>query len=158
MLNPKFQNLLFGQSLFEVLVAVGISALILLGIVSLASSSVRNSNFSKNNSQATKFVQEEMEWLREQRDADWSTFTSSVGSGGCSGTLSWGGNCSINSTFVRSVSFTCSFFNPGPPPTTTGATCDPNANIVDAVGSVTWQDAQGTHSVTSNTRFTNWRP
>jgi Tfp pilus assembly protein PilV len=141
----KFQKLFLGQSLFEVLVAVGISALILLGVVSLATSSVRNSNFSKNNSQATKYTQEEMEWLREQRDADWSAFMSSVGGGGCSGTLSWGGNCSINPTFIRTASFTCSFFNPGPPPTTTGAICNASANIVDAQVSVTWQDAQGSH-------------
>jgi Tfp pilus assembly protein PilV len=147
-----------GQSLFEVVVAVGLSALILVGIASLAAASVRNSSFSRNNAQATKFAQEEIEWLRSQRDADWATFTPSIG-GGCSGSFSWGGSCPITSTiFTRSAVFTCSFFDP-----VAGASSVPcnslpdNINIVDVEVSVVWSDAQGDHQVKSNTRLTNWR-
>lgn len=148
-----------GQSLFEVVVAIGLSALILTGVASLAAGSVRNSSFSRNNAQATKFAQDQIEWLRGRRDAGWNAFTPSLNSG-CSGTFSLGGNCPITGTmFTRTATFTCSFFNAG-----TGGTSivgcgsgGDSINIVDVAVAVNWSDAQGTHSVRSNTRFTNWR-
>ena len=69
----------FGQSLFEVVFAVAIAAMILVGIVSLATTSTRNSIFSRNNSQATKYAQEVVEWLREERDKDWINLSSHIG-------------------------------------------------------------------------------
>ncbi|MFV1917388.1 MAG: hypothetical protein ACC618_02840, partial [Patescibacteria group bacterium] len=102
-----------GQSLFEVIFTLAIAALIMVGIVSLAASSIRNSAFSRNNTQATRYVQEASEWLREQRDTDWSVFSgyasSAPGEKWCLTSLAWpgsSGNCgttTIDGTFTREV-------------------------------------------------------
>ncbi len=141
-----FEN---GQSLFEVVVAVGVIALVMVAVVSLGTVSVRNSNFAKNDAIATKYAQEGTECLRQQRDANWSIFLSTNGSA-CAGT---------SSVFTRTVPpFNCFQYDPGPLPTTTGRPCaDVRVNMVDTIISVAWTDSQGTHSVRSATTFTKWR-
>lgn len=132
-----------GQSLFEVVVAVGLSALILAGVVSLSAGSVRTSSFSQNNAQATKLAQEAMEWLRSQRDAGWASFRDdhSGTSNLCLSPIGWGGSCPIPGTiFNRSVTLSVL-----------------DSDRVDAIVIVTWKDAQGTHEVKTQTRFTSWR-
>ena len=56
-----------GQSLFEVVFAVAVSALIITAIVILAGNAVSNSTFSRNKALAGRFVQEAIEWLRKER-------------------------------------------------------------------------------------------
>lgn len=73
----------FGQSLFELVVAIGIVGLVLVAIVSVATISVRNTTFSKEQSLASRYTQQAMEWLRGQRDTDWDDFK---GRGSASGT------------------------------------------------------------------------
>jgi type II secretory pathway pseudopilin PulG len=156
-----------GQSLFEVLFAIAISALVVAGVASLASVSVRNSSYSRNNSIATRFAQEATEWLRSERDADWTTFLTNVRASAtyCLDSLSWTntGICtsaeavSGTTIFFREVTFTCLKENLAPPPPFTSAVCaDPDINNVEAKVEVSWTDAQGIHSVTTNTRFTDW--
>ncbi len=140
-----------GQSLFEVVFAIAIAALILVGVVSVTTSSVRNSSFSRDNSLATRHVQQTSEWLREQRDASnaWSEFSSNADATYCLSTLGSGfpspGGCSgsqvIPSTpFTREVTLTLI------PPDT-----------VEALIVVDWTDSQGNHAVRSVTRYTNWQ-
>ena len=136
-----------GQSLFEVVFAVGIAALILVGITSLSATSVRNSSFSKNNAGATKYAQEASEWLREQRDTNWNSFYAQAsGSTKNLGTLSWppGGSCNIppDNFFCRKVTLSIV-------PLTT--------NTIEAVVEVERSDEQGLHSARTITRYTNWR-
>lgn len=146
-----------GQSLFEVIIAIGVIALILVGVVSLATVSVRNSSFAGNNALATKYAQEGAEWLRQQRDASWSIFIANTGNT-CLGTLAWGVTCPIPGTlFSRAISFTCFRYNAGPPPIEIPLACsDPTVDIADTTVTVSWTDAQGTHVVRSATRLTNW--
>lgn len=132
-----------GQSLFEVILAIGITALVLVGALSLSTTSLRNSTFSKNDTIATKYAQVGTEWLREQRDEDFANLTSRVGGIRCiSEPPAWGGNglCSIGDGFARGV--TLSLVSP---------------NEVNALVVVQWSDGQGTHEVRSATTFTNWR-
>ena len=147
-----------GQSLFETVVAVGIISLILVAVVSLATSSVRDSSFARNDALATKYAQEGVEWLREQRDASWSTFVANTANT-CLGTLVWGAGCTITGTiFQRSISFNCLEYDSGPPPTTMGLSCsDPQVNMVDTIVEVGWTDSQGTHNVRSVSTLTKWR-
>ena len=65
-----------GQSLFELVVAIAISALIIVAMVSLAVNSIQNSNFAKNKALASSYAQEAMEWLRGQRDSGVDAFIS----------------------------------------------------------------------------------
>ena len=159
MLKPKFLTTNYyllstnsGQSLFEVVVAVGLSALILVGIASLSSASVRNSGYSRNNAQATKYAQEALEWLRSQRDAGWNNLldhSNDTGKVHCINTLppsAWDvivcQDMISGTTFSRTVTLT---------------TDSSDSNKIDAFVTVSWTDAQGTHNVKSQTRFTNWR-
>ena len=140
-----------GQSLFEVVVALAISALIIIALVSLVSNSIRNANFSKNKTLAGVYVQEATEWLRGQRDNDIDTFSTNVlTSQWCLQDLSWGipGSCEDDATiagtpFIREVNFTIT--------SVSGKTMI-ETNIV-----VSWTDSQGLHNVSSTTNFSDWR-
>lgn len=140
-----------GQSLFEVVVALAIAGVVLVSIVALTTSSIRNSTFSKNNAQASRYSQEAMEWLRGQRDNDWASFAnrsfSGVNTTYCLSSLSWPasdggcGSTTISGTvFVREVELTT-----------------PSLSSINATVRVSWTDSQGTHTVTNQTLFTNWR-
>jgi Tfp pilus assembly protein PilW len=58
----KISNYERGQSMFELVVAIAISALVIVTIVSLTTISIRNSNFSKNKSLASTYAQQATEY------------------------------------------------------------------------------------------------
>ena len=138
---------ILGQSLFEVMFAIGIASLVLIAIVSLSTRSVKNSDFSRNNSLASKYAQEGAEWVRQERDTstDWSTFvTGRTGSDIQIGNLSWsgGGNPITNTIFNRFVRMDLDLVDP---------------NIANVTVKVTWEDGSGQHEVSNSTKLTNWR-
>jgi hypothetical protein len=153
-----------GQSLFEVVFSVAIVALLVVGVVALAATSVRNSTFSRNTSLGNAYAQEAVEWLREERDKDWDTFKSHAiaSTGWCLKTLSWssptfasacGTSDYLNSTiFIRSLSFTC--FHDGPPAISCSA--GSTVNNIEGLVVVSWVDGQGVHDVRVTTRLANW--
>ncbi len=139
-----------GQSLFEVVIALGIISLIIVGVVILGTNSIRNSSFARDKTLATRYAQEATEWARGQRDNSWSTFYSHAADSltWCLPSLSWSkrGNCGttdiISGTpFQRQLIFTL----------------DPNPNNVQVAVRVSWSDGAGMHDVTSITIFTNWK-
>jgi type II secretory pathway pseudopilin PulG len=72
-----------GQSLIEVIVATGMVGLVLTAIVAGIALGIRNSRFSKNQSLATRFSQEALEWTRLFRDeVGWQPFYNSVSGDG----------------------------------------------------------------------------
>lgn len=131
-----------GQSLYEVVFALGIVSLVLVTAIALSTTGVRNSSFARNNSLATKYAQEASEFLRQQRDTSWANFRSQTGTRAL-GRLVWppGGSCQITEapTFCRQV-------------TLTGG-----GDTVDAIVEVSWTDGQGTHRVRSATTYTRWK-
>ncbi len=140
-----------GQSLFEVVVALGISALIIVGLVSLVSNSIRNSTFSKNKTVAARYSQELVEWLRGQRDNEIATFETNVQTPvWCFSTLAWSniGTCLVGeeiagTPFKREASFSSTTVN--------------GKTLVQADVVVYWEDAQGQHEVRNVTNFADWR-
>lgn len=135
----------FGQSLFEVVVAVGVIALVMVAVLSLGTTSVRNSNFAKNGAIATKYAQEGTEYARQARDSDWALFfAQATGLAIPAGNISvWppSGTCYIGTTiFCRTITLT-----------------QVPANEVDVLVLVQWTDSQGTHSVRNATSLTKWR-
>ena len=151
-----------GQSLFELVVAIAVSAIIIIALVSLATLSIRNSTYSKNKALAANYAQEATEWLRGQRDnntdvffTDASNNTAISGSGYCLSTLALGtlissistpGKCAAlveNTTFTRYTILT--------------TTTQSGKTVVEADVVVSWSDAQGFHEITSATNFTDWR-
>jgi Tfp pilus assembly protein PilV len=136
-----------GQSLFEVVVALAMAAMIIVSVVVLATLSMQSSAFSKNKTLATRYGQDAIEWLRGQRD-NTTTFWDNVEVGNrCLVELVWTnlGNCDeteviTNTQFQRQVSFT-SIVDSG----------------VEAKVIVSWTDAKGYHESQTNTIFSDWR-
>jgi hypothetical protein len=67
-----------GQSLVEVLVAVGAMSLLLVALLALVSLSIRNSRLAKDRAQAVALAQEGVELMRAYRDYSWTEFSSIV--------------------------------------------------------------------------------
>jgi len=140
-----------GQSLFEVVLALAVVTMITVGIVILTTDSLKNSTFSKSKNLSTKYSQEVMEWLRTQRDEDYSLFLeNSLTPVYCMNSLSLGnsGACSsgevINGTnLTRELYFTRSLLN--------------GKTLVEALVVVSWSDSQGYHEARSTANFTDIR-
>ncbi len=140
-----------GQSLFEAIVALAISALIIVAVVSLVSNSIRNASFSRNKTLASRYAQQATEWLRGQRDSDITTFSSdALTPTWCINNLSWtqAGHCGsgdfiTNTIFGREVSFVLNSVN--------------GKDVIEADIIVFWTDSQGYHEVRSATNFADWR-
>lgn len=146
-----------GQSLFEIVLALAIATLIIVTMVALVSSAIRNSTYSKNKTLATRYSQEVTEWLRGERDTDWAAFyVRAATPRWCLRALLWSdatiGVCTpgreiAGTIFKREVAFTRSTVLVG------GVA----KNVVEAESKVYWQDAQGLHEIKSVTDFTDWR-
>lgn len=145
-----------GQSLFEVILAIAVLTLVLVGIVSLATISVRNSTFSRNKTLGSKYAQEASEWLREERDKDRDAFINRAGAVDVptyyclnADPLAWNsGECPsgefiLNTPFVRNLILT--------------KTMKSLKTVIEAKVIVLWQDAQGDHEARSFTYFSDWR-
>ena len=68
-----------GQTLIEVLVAVFVISIVLVALMSAVTYSLRNANYAKNKSTATKYVEEGIEAVRSIKERDWSIFTAAQG-------------------------------------------------------------------------------
>lgn len=136
-----------GQSFFEVIIALALISIVLITIVALASTSIRASVFSRNQTTAQRYTQQASEWLRAEKDADWTLFKTRASTPSyCLDSLYWlkSGDCTefdfISETiFIRSVNFTV----------------NPDTSITNDL-KTQWSDAQGTHAATTSIIFTNW--
>lgn len=142
-----------GQSMFELLVAVFVIAISLVAILGLVTGAIGNTTFSKERTQANKFTQEAVEWLRSERDSNWLTFKNKGGADGnkyCLPNLMYWptattGTCGAfipNTNFTREAILTYSSSDP---------------DIVEARVITSWSDSSGKHDSTVITYFTNWR-
>lgn len=142
-----------GQSLFEIMLSLAITTLIIVAIVALTSTSIRNTTFSKNKTLASRYSQEATEWLRGERDTDFGVFkTRALTPLHCLPALSWSsatiGACTsgqeiVNTPFRREISFSSSVVN--------------GKTLIQTGVRVYWSDAQGLHEVRSVTNFSDWR-
>lgn len=79
----KILNNESGQSLMEVLLAFGVSILIMGAIVSRVIASLDNAQYSKNQNLATTYAQEGLDIVRRIRDASWIDFENRVDGNYC---------------------------------------------------------------------------
>lgn len=68
-----------GQSLIEVLVALGIISIVVTGVATIVTQSLSNTQFSKDNEGATKFAQEGLETVRSVRSSNYAAFATLSG-------------------------------------------------------------------------------
>lgn len=139
-----------GQTILELVVALGIVALVLTGLIAGVSSSLRFSQNSSFRSLAVKHAQEGIEYVRKLRDtSEWSAFLSYSGSGvsyWCvTSTGIWssddGNGCQIaaGSPFYRSITFRWD---------------DP---IMAITSQISWGERVAPSIVTFDTYFTQWK-
>jgi type II secretory pathway pseudopilin PulG len=99
-----------GQSLFELVIAIAVIGLFLVALVGAVTRSIATSTFSRQKSVANRYVQEGLEWVRHERDLDWTAFyarSSGVGSLYCINDLTFSaGSCAgpiAGTIFLREV-------------------------------------------------------
>jgi prepilin-type N-terminal cleavage/methylation domain-containing protein len=63
-----------GQSLIEVLVAMGIISIVITSVVTIVTTSLGNTQFSRDQDTATKYAQEGLELTRSIRNSSYSAF------------------------------------------------------------------------------------
>lgn len=156
--NHKVQ----GQSLVELIFSFFIMALIIVAIVGLATVSVRNSSYARNNTRARTYAQETIEWLRGMRDnLKWNQIRSK----------------GVNNSKIYCVTSLGDFDIPGWSSSVNvvkdGCREDEiilnsgmfyrkllllrvDENTLDAKVTVYWNDEKGYHEVSVSTRLTNW--
>lgn len=134
------------------MVAVVVTALTLVAIVSLVGSTVSNTTFSRDRTQAARLTGEALEWIRAERDFDWPEFAargSATGTTYCLNSLAWnfagscGGGVIQDTVFTREVTLIYD------------AIADPDRVEIRIV--TTWNDSAGSHESRLSTYLTNWR-
>lgn len=63
-----------GQSLVEIVVILGVVAVLVTGLVGVSSSALRASESGKSRTRATKYAAQGLELTRRLRDSGWTTF------------------------------------------------------------------------------------
>ncbi|MEK9143595.1 MAG: prepilin-type N-terminal cleavage/methylation domain-containing protein [Patescibacteria group bacterium] len=137
-----------GQTLVEVIVAIGVVVLLVTGLIVSTSVSLKASQYGKMRSLGTQYANEAIEVTRNLRDSGWSTFAVYGGVTPISWCLDkagvWtqmAGTCSpnIDNFYTRMVTFTWD---------------DPRMKVDVAV---TWVDGAKTYSSLNSTFFTQWK-
>lgn len=145
-----------GQSLFEVVFAMGIAVIIMLGIVSLASVSIRNSSTSRDRTLATRYAQEAIEWVRSFRDTNsWiglQAYSGNPAKVWCVMTsppawpdLADEGACDTDD-YILSTKFKREV-----------ALVDIDSFTIEVTVTISWHDTQGDHVIQQGTRLTDWQ-
>ena len=120
-----------GQSLFEVLVAVALAAIIVTSIASVATISLSNSEFARTNSEARQVTQNLLEVARKHRDTNLDCIQNQncIPSTTCPAGFD---SCDVNFAY------------------TGGDTANVTATVV-------WTDGRGEHTVSAQTILTAWQ-
>lgn len=139
------KHFLSGQTLLELIVTIGVVAIIVTGLVVAVTSSLRFGQSSRLRSQSVQYAQEGIELVRKIRDTQpWDTLMTYAGKSWCldsSGTWTADtGSCPlIDGAFTRRVSLTWN---------------DPLMNVVS---SVQWTEGSSQQSMELQTYLTQWR-
>lgn len=146
-----------GQTLFELIVSLGIGILIVTAVVVLVTGSVKNTTFSQNNAMATRYAQEALEWAKGVKEGSWSTLydksTAVDGTTYCLQTLVWTNgspnpNCTPISGTVLERKINVKRLD---------TDNDDVYETIHVTSTVNWVESGQTHNVTLDTQFTDWR-
>jgi Tfp pilus assembly protein PilV len=111
----KQKNTQLGQTIVEAIVVIGVVVLLVTGLIAGTTTSLRSASAGKIRSQALKYAEEGLEFMRNIRDQKWDTFQSYNG-WYCLGTdgqlipTTSQSSCSVNivtsdNSFARSLNF-----------------------------------------------------
>jgi len=127
-----------GQSLVEMIVAIAVMMVVVVSLISVATTSLRNASFSRDQALATKYAQDAIENVRSQRNQNpWDSFATECININCG-------------TILSGISY------PSPFTLTCGCNC-PDPDMCEVTVNVSWADTKGTHKSELTTRLTNWK-
>lgn len=151
--NTKLKS---GISIFEMIMAIAISAIVLTGIITLTSKTVSTSSFSKNKALANGYANEAMEFIRKEKEFEgWAVFKTEI-------TLPdpdvW---CLIDLTFSSpTIIGECPLDETGNIPGTifkrTLTLTAVSDNSIDFNIRVSWSDEKGTHDTHTVSVIGDW--
>lgn len=132
-----------GQSLVEAIVAIGITVLVITGLVVLAVGAVRSATVSRNRALAVQYAQEGMEALRSIRDRSFAELPV-----GGTNRLVWTGSewSTLAGTESLETLFTRSFTSESV-----------SSGKLKIALTVAWADSAGSHTVDLTTYLTDWQ-
>lgn len=141
-----------GQTLVEAVVALGIAAVVITALVAVTTLSVSRVQYVKEQTRVRHYAQEGMEWLRSQKNSDWTTFSSHAGANPtwdtwCLNDLSWpgaSGACAAN-TYITGTAYT-RYVRMRTTPAGLGG-----GNNIEIESTVSWQEGGRTHLSQQNT-------
>lgn len=119
-----------GQSIIEVVIALALVAIVIVGLVKVTTVAMNNGSFARDQQTATKYAQEGLENARKLKEEDVNTFWKKSGAG-----------TEIIGKFTRQITYTVIEAN--------------QTMKVEAL--VTWQDSKGTHQSSLKTSLTKWK-
>lgn len=155
-----------GQTLIEVIIAVGLMVLVLTTLVSGVALGVRNNRYAKDSALSKEYVREAAEWFRGQRDlAGWDTFAGILRADAQGNTVRY---CLVNlpstkEAFSTLSSGTCGsgasdkIANRFTRQMTIRLTGGANPRQADADIVVSWVDGTRTFTSTSTVTLYQWR-
>jgi Tfp pilus assembly protein PilV len=126
----KIKSLISGQSIIEVVVALALVVLVILGLVRVTVSSINNSGFAKDQRTATKYAQEGLENARKEKEENEATFW-----------LKSGAEEETIGKFEREIIYT--------------EVEDDQQMHIQVI--VSWDDSRGAHQSNLETYLTKWR-
>lgn len=158
--NVKVES--YGQTLFELVIALAVVVLVITGIVHAVTTAIKNSTFARNKSEATRYAQETLEWVKTERDKkSWSDFTGnalSLTSDSCMPTLAWPTSPSLCDTGSDSNKIQNTiFFREIKVLDANSTSCGSGDTSCNITVEVFWLDGSTTHTSTLQTRVTNWK-
>lgn len=130
-----------GQSLIEVIIALGVAVLVILALVRVTIIAIRNARYAKNKALATQHAQRVLETIRAYRDENtWAVFTR---------------ECEAKDMELMSIEMPPQPFN------ITFDDCVDNSigddDSRDVMVTVFWTDGGKTHGSTLETRLGSWK-
>lgn len=145
--------------MFELMIAVLITSITLVGLIGLVSTSVTNNTISEDRTGASKYTAEASEWIRKQRDDNWTAFSSLASSTGNTYCLDYlpadvssltGGHCVTgsyiaNTIYIREATFKIDTAVNGQP------------TVIEVIVVTSWNDSQGYHESRLSTYLSNWK-
>lgn len=150
-----------GQTLVEAVVALGIAAIVITALLAVTTVSVNRSQYVKEQTLVRQYAQEGMEWLRAQRNSDWTTFSSHAGANPtwiiwCLNDLVWPGTqgtdiepCPVG-TYITGTSYTRYVRMKTSPPGGGGI------YRIEIELTVAWQEGGRTHVSQQNTYLSRY--
>lgn len=134
-----------GQSLAELVVALGVTVVMIAGLMVGITAAMRTTEVARKRSQAVEYAQQGMELARQLRDNDWNTFRARTGLWCLDQNGDWSQplTCPVNlqDNFTRQVSFSW----------------NATAQRMEVTTTVSWNDGAATHQSELTTYFTQWK-